>query len=109
MKGPGLYLEGTKVLEMLTSKDGSGPAFDVVVPSLPNFGFSSAVQKKGFGIKKYAEVCHKLMISLGYDEYGTTLPLFLNTSLSLYQISFRLIVHLLQSPMAAIGVISSLG
>lgn len=70
MVGPGLYLEGTKILPTLTSKDESGPKFDVVVPSLPNFGFSSAVKKKGFGIKHYAEVCHKLMISLGYEEYG---------------------------------------
>lgn len=41
-----------------------------VVPSLPNFGFSSGVCKKGFGIKHYAEVCHKLMMGLGYTKYG---------------------------------------
>lgn len=46
------------------------PAFHVVAPSLPNFGFSSGVSKKGFGPVKYAETFHKLMLKLGYDEYG---------------------------------------
>ena len=38
---PGSFLEGTKILPLLSSGDGaSNPAFDVVVISLPNFGFS---------------------------------------------------------------------
>jgi hypothetical protein len=27
-------------------------------------------RQKGFEIKQYAEACHKLMLSLGYDQYG---------------------------------------
>jgi pimeloyl-ACP methyl ester carboxylesterase len=50
--------------------DGSGPAFHVVAPSLPNFGFSGGVTKPGFNLEKYAEVCHTLMLQLGYKEYG---------------------------------------
>jgi len=38
--------------------------------SLPGFGFSQASSKKGFGLPQYAEVCHKLMVALGYNEYG---------------------------------------
>jgi pimeloyl-ACP methyl ester carboxylesterase len=55
---------------LLTATD-DGPSFHVVAPSLPNFGFSDAVQKKGFSIPQYAEVVHKLMLKLGYDQYVT--------------------------------------
>lgn len=58
-----------KLLPLLRG-DGSGPAFHVVAPSLPNFGFSGVVKKPGFGLEKYAEVCHTLMQQLGYKEYG---------------------------------------
>ena len=72
--GPGSFLESSKLLEGLTSSTrGVGEeylAFNVVAPSLPNFGFSSGVKKRGFGLDQYAEVCHKLMLKLGYDEYG---------------------------------------
>ena len=50
--------------------DDESPAFHVVAPSLPNFGFSSGVTRRGFGLTQYAEVLHKLMIKLGYDKYG---------------------------------------
>lgn len=50
--------------------DDDSPAFHVVAPSLPNFGFSSGVTRRGFTLVQYAEVLHKLMIKLGYDQYG---------------------------------------
>ncbi|RFU24501.1 hypothetical protein B7463_g11834, partial [Scytalidium lignicola] len=65
---PGSFNEVTKILPLLKSSDG-GPAFHVVAPSLPNFGFSSRVTKKGFGFFQYAEALHKVMIGLGYDQY----------------------------------------
>lgn len=34
------------------------------------FGFSDGINKKGFTLTKYAETCHKLMLQLGYDQYG---------------------------------------
>ena len=69
---PGHFLEVQKLLPLLS--DGAtngGPAFHVVAPSLPNFGFSAGVTKKGFGLKQYAETCHKLMLALGYDQYAS--------------------------------------
>ncbi|KAL4944920.1 hypothetical protein BDV06DRAFT_66157 [Aspergillus oleicola] len=68
---PGSFLEATKLIPLLTSGDGDKPAFDVVAPSLPNFGFSSGVKKRGFGLHQYAEAMHKLMTALGYTEYVT--------------------------------------
>lgn len=48
-----------------------GVSFHVVAPSLPNFGWSEGVKKRGFGLAQYAEVCDKLMQSLGYKQYVT--------------------------------------
>lgn len=58
-----------KILPLLT-KPKSGPSFHVVAPSLPNFGFSDGVNKKGFGIPQYAETMHMVMMKLGYNKYG---------------------------------------
>ncbi|RDW88354.1 hypothetical protein BP6252_00386 [Coleophoma cylindrospora] len=69
---PGSFHEVEKILPLLTNtKCGEEPAFHVVAPSLPNFGFSGTVRKRGFRIPQYAETCHKLMLKLGYKEYVT--------------------------------------
>ncbi|KAL9624437.1 MAG: hypothetical protein Q9160_001400 [Pyrenula sp. 1 TL-2023] len=47
------------------------PGFEVVAPSLPNYGFSEGSLKPGFGLAQYAETCHKLMLKLGYKQYVT--------------------------------------
>lgn len=66
---PGSFIEVTKILSLLKG-DRGGPAFHIVAPSLPNFGFSEGAKKRGFALPQYAETCHKLMLSLGYDKYG---------------------------------------
>ncbi|KAF6755765.1 Alpha/Beta hydrolase protein [Ephemerocybe angulata] len=68
---PGSFIEVRKVLPLLVQGSADHPAFHVVALSLPNFGFSEGPKTKGFELTQYAEVCHKLMISLGYDEYVT--------------------------------------
>lgn len=67
--GPGSFIEVTRLLPLLQAGDGK-PAFHVVAPSLPNFGFSSGITRRGFRLAQYAEVLHKLMIKLGYNHYG---------------------------------------
>ncbi|CZT01177.1 related to epoxide hydrolase [Rhynchosporium agropyri] len=66
---PGSFIEVLKILPLLATP--GGPAFHVVAPSLPNFGFSEGPKKRGFAGAQYAETCHKLMLSLGYNEYVT--------------------------------------
>ncbi|KAL7947482.1 Alpha/Beta hydrolase protein [Trichoderma barbatum] len=69
---PGSIIEATKIVTLLTEpKDDDVPSFHVVAPSLPNFGFSDKVMKKGFSLRQYAETMHKLMLKLGYDKYVT--------------------------------------
>ncbi|KAF2648178.1 alpha/beta-hydrolase [Lophiostoma macrostomum CBS 122681] len=67
---PGSFIEVTKLLPLLTTSS-SNPSFHVVAPSLPNFGFSQRITKPGFALAQYAELCHKLMLSLGYTNYVT--------------------------------------
>ncbi|KAH0366314.1 alpha/beta-hydrolase, partial [Aureobasidium melanogenum] len=67
---PGSYLEVSKMLAAL-STSANAVSFHVVAPSLPNFGWSAGVKKKGFALGQYAEACHRLMQSLGYDKYVT--------------------------------------
>ncbi|KAL1744507.1 Alpha/Beta hydrolase protein [Schizophyllum fasciatum] len=67
---PGSVLEVTKILPLLTQKGPATPSFHVVAYSLPGFGFSEAAKKRGFGVGKMAEVGHKLMLALGYNQYG---------------------------------------
>lgn len=55
--GPGHFAEVQKILPLLTSPvEVEAPAFHVVAPSLPGFGFTSAPTKKGFAAPQYAEV-----------------------------------------------------
>ncbi|KAG2127800.1 Alpha/Beta hydrolase protein [Suillus cothurnatus] len=69
---PGSFLEVRKILPLLTASAPEHPSFHVVALSLPGYGFSEAPRKQGFGANQYAEVAHKLMIALGYNEYGTS-------------------------------------
>jgi len=66
---PGSFIEVLKLLPLLAEPN--GPAFHVIAPSLPNYGFSQGVPTRGFGAAQYAETCHKLMLQLGYKEYVT--------------------------------------
>ena len=63
------------VLPLLTDPDGHGasgaPAFDVVVPSMPGYGFSEIPKYRGMSALQIAPLMHGLMTEvLGYDRYG---------------------------------------
>ncbi|KAL1745740.1 Alpha/Beta hydrolase protein [Schizophyllum fasciatum] len=66
---PGSFLEARKIIPLLTSASNDHPSFHVVAVSLPGYGFSEAPKKRGFGLPEYAEVCQKLMETLGYAQY----------------------------------------
>jgi len=71
---PGSFLEMLKIIPMLTdpgSQGGdSGDSFDVVVPSLPGFGFSDRPTQSGMNTFRIAELWAGLMKELGYDRFG---------------------------------------
>ncbi|GJE85677.1 epoxide hydrolase [Phanerochaete sordida] len=67
---PGSFWEFHKVIHLLTDPPADQPAFHVVVPSLPGFGFSSKPPKKGWTMEDNARVFDHLMTGvLGYSSY----------------------------------------
>jgi pimeloyl-ACP methyl ester carboxylesterase len=68
---PGSIVEFLKLIEPLTDpKDKDSPAFDVIVPSLPGFGFSGPTTTRGWGPLRMAKAFVVLMDRLGYPKYG---------------------------------------
>lgn len=67
---PGTSYQMLKLVPLLTGGD-LGASFDVVVPSLPGFGFSDRPTKRGMGVRSMAPLIHRLMTEvLGYERYG---------------------------------------
>jgi epoxide hydrolase len=46
-------------------------AFDLVIPSLPGFGFSTPVRQTGWELGRTTSAFAELMAQLGYSRYGT--------------------------------------
>jgi pimeloyl-ACP methyl ester carboxylesterase len=68
---PGSFIEATKIWDKFPNPPSGSdlPAFHFVGLSLPHYGFSEGVKKKGFALAQYAETGHKLMQKLGYKTY----------------------------------------
>lgn len=54
---------------LLHPPNASLPAFHVVVPSIPGFGFSPAPQNPGLGSREAGSAFNELMHQLGYPHY----------------------------------------
>lgn len=71
---PGSVVEFIRVIGPLSDPrahgDASAPAFDLVIPSLPGFGFSGPVTEPGWGSRRMAAALAELMRRLGYQRYG---------------------------------------
>jgi epoxide hydrolase len=72
---PGSVVEFIDVIGPLTDPRGHGgdpaDAFDLVIPSLPGFGFSGPTREPGWTTQRIARAFAGLMRQLGYDRYGT--------------------------------------
>jgi pimeloyl-ACP methyl ester carboxylesterase len=71
---PDSFARFLKVIPMLTDPAARGasqqPSFDVIVPSLPGFGFSDRPQKQGLTFK-LGDLFHKLMVEeLNYPRFA---------------------------------------
>ena len=72
---PWTFWDWHKVIGPLTDPTAHGgqpeDAFDVVVPSLPGFGFSVPLGGTGFGARRIADLWHTLMRDvLGYERFA---------------------------------------
>jgi pimeloyl-ACP methyl ester carboxylesterase len=62
---PGSVLEYLEVIAPLTDA-----GYDVVIPSLPGFGFSGPTRESGWDVHRTARAWVELMRRLGYERYG---------------------------------------
>jgi pimeloyl-ACP methyl ester carboxylesterase len=71
---PGSIFEYLELIDHLTDPVGHGgevgDAFDVVLPSLPGYGFSGPALKPGWGTRRIAVAWADLMARLGCQRYG---------------------------------------
>ncbi len=72
---PDSFYRMHKIIPMLTDPESFGgnaaDSFDVIVPSIPGFGFSDSVRKPGWTVKQTAELWTSLMRDvLGYQHYA---------------------------------------
>jgi pimeloyl-ACP methyl ester carboxylesterase len=71
---PGSFIEMRRILPMLTDPVSHGgnaeDAFDVIVPSLPGYGFSGRPTRAGMSPFAIARIWGALMAGLGYRRYG---------------------------------------
>jgi len=65
---PGSFLEMMKLIPLLTQDPDF--SFDLVIPSIPGFGFSDKITQPGCNSAFVADLWHQLMTELGYDRYG---------------------------------------
>jgi pimeloyl-ACP methyl ester carboxylesterase len=70
---PGSIIEQLKIIERLTDPTAYGAAaadaFDVVIPSMPGYGFSGKPTSTGWGPERMARAWAELMQRLGYTRY----------------------------------------
>lgn len=66
---PGSVIEFMGVIEALTEPADGDLAFDLVLPSLPGFGFSGKPVATGWGVERIATAWAELMRRLGYDRW----------------------------------------
>jgi pimeloyl-ACP methyl ester carboxylesterase len=70
---PGSVLEQIKIIGPLTDPVAYGgkaeDAFDVVIPSMPGYGFSAKPTTTGWGVERMARAWPELMKRLGYTRY----------------------------------------
>ncbi|HEX8732845.1 MAG TPA: epoxide hydrolase N-terminal domain-containing protein, partial [Ktedonobacterales bacterium] len=70
---PSTFVELLPLVPFLTNPAAhgiAGPAFDVVIPSLPGYGFSERPAHTGINYRYTAALWHRLMRGLGYARYG---------------------------------------
>lgn len=71
---PGSFLEMLSILPLLTDPAAYGhdaaDSFDVVIPSLPGFGYSDKPANLGMNFFRVAEIWVELMGALGYEKFA---------------------------------------
>jgi pimeloyl-ACP methyl ester carboxylesterase len=66
---PGSIIEQLKIVDLLTNPGSEADAFDIVITSLPGYGFSGKPTEPGWDPQRIARAWATLMERLGYSRY----------------------------------------
>lgn len=95
---PGSVIEFMGVIEQLTNPaDPGAPAFHLVLPSLPGYGFSGKPSVTGWGVEKIGRAWGELMARLGYDKWfaqGGDWGSVVTTAIGVQQVAGCIGIHL---------------
>lgn len=95
---PGSVIEFMGVIEQLTNPaDPAAPAFHLVLPSLPGYGFSGKPAVTGWGVEKIGRAWGELMARLGYDKWfaqGGDWGSVVTTAIGVQQVAGCIGIHL---------------
>lgn len=67
---PGSFADFIEMIEPLTNPSDKKHPFDLVIPSIPGFGFSVPVKSEGWNMFRIGAAFAELMTQLGYEKYA---------------------------------------
>lgn len=95
---PGSVIEFMGVINQLTNPDDpAAPAFHLVLPSLPGYGFSGKPTSTGWGVEKIGRAWGELMARLGYEKWfaqGGDWGSIVTTAIGVQQVPGCIGIHL---------------
>jgi pimeloyl-ACP methyl ester carboxylesterase len=99
---PDSFVRFLKIIPLLTKADDNGLSFDVIVPSIPGYGFSEVPAKEGMNTKRIAALFNVLMTQeLGYEKFvahGGDFGSGITEQLALYHPDSLIAIHLTDLP-----------
>lgn len=66
----GSVVEYLDIADPLSNPKEGGQAYDLVIPSIPGYGFSGPARERGWNRERIAKAWAELMTRLGYSRYG---------------------------------------
>jgi len=66
---PDSFVRFLQIIPLLTAEGAGGLSFDVVVPSIPGYGFSDRPKEPGMNTERIAGLFARLMKALGYPKF----------------------------------------
>lgn len=71
---PSSFFQMLKIIPLLTDPESHGgdkaDSFDVIVPSMPGYGFSDKPTQRGMTVSRIADIWARLMTELGYQRFA---------------------------------------
>jgi len=99
---PDSFIRFLKIIPLLTRADDNGFSFDVILPSIPGYGFSDIPDEEGMNTKKIADLFAQLMTKeLGYQKFiahGGDWGSGITEQLALYHPQSLICIHLTDIP-----------